>query len=436
MGQGLKRRRRGAWWALVATVALAHWLLPREIANWAPRWDGHSGMPERFALEGLTELRATVIRAPAPGPRSTPAGGSSAAAPHRPAAATAPAPAPAPEPAASAPELAASAAAATAPDQAASAALAASAPMPVQMAEVSASAPIPGRGASAPAEAAANAPAASVTTLIASSASPSTAPGAPATAPYPGLGPGDDATPGFSWPAATRLRYNLTGFYRREVRGQAKVDWAKRGDRYQINLDVGVNVALIELFSRRMTSEGRITAQGLAPERYDEETRIAMRVPQRSGVRIEGGQVLLANGQREIAQAGLQDTVSQFVQLSWLFGNPEALRSGPPAPGTSFELPLALPNNFSVWVFDVQAPEVLKTPFGDIDVIRVVPRRKPALGRSVLLAETWLAPGYRYLPVRIRITEGTADGQPQSETYLDLTITRPPLLAEDIAQSP
>jgi hypothetical protein len=134
----------------------------------------------------------------------------------------------------------------------------------------------------------------------------------------------------------------------------------------------------------------------------------------------------LANGRREPAMLGMQDTVSQFVQLTWLF----ATRVTPPQAGSTVELPLALPQNASVWVFDVQEPQRLATPFGEIDTWHVVPRRKAHLGRSVLLAETWLAPAYRYLPVRIRITQASTDEAAQA-TYLDLTITQPPEWAQE-----
>ena len=61
-------------------------------------------------------------------------------------------------------------------------------------------------------------------------------------------------------------------------------------------------------------------------------------------------------------------------------------------------------------MFDVQEPEWLETPFGPVQAWHLIPRRKESLGRSVLMAETWLAPAYRYLPVRIRITHGGAGG--------------------------
>jgi len=171
------------------------------------------------------------------------------------------------------------------------------------------------------------------------------------------------------------------------------------------------------LASRRMSSDGRITPEGLAPQRYDQETMIVLRDPVRSTVRFEGGQVLLANGRHVPHVAGVQDTVSQFVQMSWLFATqPERLRAG-----ERIELPLAMPRNVSIWAYEVQGEEFLHTPFGPVQAFHLKPLREPRAGGDMTV-DIWIAPQLRYLPVRFRI-------RPDPEAYFDLMLDRRPELA-------
>ncbi|MBY0468411.1 MAG: DUF3108 domain-containing protein, partial [Burkholderiaceae bacterium] len=266
----------------------------------------------------------------------------------------------------------------------------------------------PATAASAPAEpvvaVAAAAPAAPLPMVAAASA-----PAAPASA------PGADA---FDWPPSTRITYELTGNYRGEVYGSAQVDWVRVGERYQVHLDVVVGASFAPLYSRRMSSDGRLSDAGLAPERYDEESKAAFKDRKRASVTLEPESVLLNNGQRVERVPGVQDTASQFVQLTYLFTRqPQLLR-----PGGTIELPLALPRRMSVWTYDIRESEPVYTPIGPIDAIPLQPRRESRKGDE-LSATVWFAPSLQYLPVRIRIQQDT-------ETYIDLMIKRRPQLVQ------
>jgi len=50
------------------------------------------------------------------------------------------------------------------------------------------------------------------------------------------------------------------------------VDWLREGERYQVHLDVLVGPSFAPIVQRRMSSDGTITAEGLTPRRYDEQT--------------------------------------------------------------------------------------------------------------------------------------------------------------------
>jgi len=221
------------------------------------------------------------------------------------------------------------------------------------------------------------------------------------------------AVEGFRWPASTRLTYTLVGYYRGDVNGSASVEWIRQGERYQVHLDVSVP----PLLSRHMSSEGRLTAEGLYPERFDQDSKVAFRARQVQTMRFEPDAIVLADGRRTERPPGLQDTTSQFVQLTYLFTQrPELLVAG-----SSVEVPLALPRRLDRWVYDVQGAETLSTPIGNIDTMYLKPRRaNPKDGD--LSAEIWIAPSLQYLPVRIRMRQ-------DADTFLDLIIDRKPQLA-------
>jgi len=225
------------------------------------------------------------------------------------------------------------------------------------------------------------------------------------------------SAPPFEWPVSTRMRYLLTGNVRGEVSGQAQVEWIRVGQRYQVHLDVIVGMKIAPLGSRRMSSDGDITPEGLAPRRYDQETKLAFNDPSRATVRFEGERVLLATGAVVPRWPGAQDTASQFVQLSYLFATrPDQLRTG-----NSVEIPLAMPRNLTSWVYDVLEEETLYTSFGEVQAFHLKPRREPRAGGD-MTTEIWIAPGLRYLPVRFRI-------RPDPDSFFDLMLDRRPELA-------
>jgi len=359
--------RRAGFVVLAVVVALLHLALTRELADRLGSIDPAGAMPKRMEA---TYVRVIEPEAP---PTLAPF---AAAAPVAPRAARVASP----------------------PARAASAAE----PVPEVVAEAAPSEPPVAEAAevlpaiSAVADTAASAPA------VAAAASDS----APAAGPV-----------AFEWPLSTRVSYILTGNYRGELSGSAQVEWLRQGDRYQVHLDLVAGPEFAPIFSRRMSSEGRIEASGLAPERYDEDTQAILRERRRATVTFESDAVVLANGQRRERLAGVQDTASQFVQFSFLFSTrPDLLKVG-----NTFELPLALPRGMTPWIYDVVAEDTLATPFGPLAAYHLKPRR-PVRKNGELTAEIWFAPELHYLPVRIRIEQ-------DATTFIDLMIARKPEVA-------
>ncbi|KQU74839.1 MULTISPECIES: DUF3108 domain-containing protein [unclassified Rhizobacter] len=359
-------RRRAALLALVLGVLGVHGCVTRQLAD---RMGAFSvaPMPQRLQVAYVRELQPTVPVAVVPAPKPPP--------PKRMARAAAAAPAlPSPvEPAASA--------------------------VPVEPVPE----PVPEIVATAEPEPAASAPAAAAS--------------APLPEPSPvAVDSAASAPAAFEWPGSTRLSYVLTGNFRGHVDGEAQVEWIRDGNRYQVNVDVVIGLSFAPTASRRLTSEGQLTADGLYPTRYDQLTHVMLRDDQRVSMQLLPDAVVLANGQRRIRWPGVQDTASQFVQLTWLFTTqPQKLRTG-----ESVEIPLALPFRVEPWTYDVLEEETLYTDFGEVPAFRVKPRRQPRGGD--LIPEMWIAPSMRYLPLRIRIHQ-------DADTWVDLMIRRKPELA-------
>ena len=239
----------------------------------------------------------------------------------------------------------------------------------------------------------------------------------PALAAAPASSPASDAAPtAFEWPASTRMSYLLTGNVQGPVEGSAQVEWIRAGSRYQVHLDLVVGPSFAPVATRRMSSDGEITEQGLVPHRFDQQTRAFGTDRGRATVLFEPDGVVLANGERQATVPGVQDTASQFVQLTYVFSTrPDLLRIG----GT-VDIPLALPHKVDVWTYDVVEEELLYTNFGPLPSIHIKPRRAPKPGS--LTAEIWFAPQLRYLPVRILIRQ-------TEQTYVDLLIEKRPQMS-------
>jgi hypothetical protein len=237
-------------------------------------------------------------------------------------------------------------------------------------------------------------------------------------------------SPAFEWPPSTRLSYLLTGNYQGPVEGQASVEWRLAGERYQVEVEVSVGPFFAPIVSRTSLSDGLVTPEGLAPRRYEEETRVAFRAPRRLSLALGPERLRLASGAEPARPPGLQDTASQFVQMTWLFTvQPERLREG-----ELIRFPLALPRQVLDWTYEVGAEVTLETPVGPLPAWHVRPRPPAGPGTgtatgAVLLVEFWVAPTLQYLPVRVIIRQ-------DPQTFVDLLLRSVPQQAERAASAP
>lgn len=204
-----------------------------------------------------------------------------------------------------------------------------------------------------------------------------------------------------AWPPSTRLSYSLLGYFRGDLHGSARVQWQRTGDQYQAQVAVSVGLFL----DMRMTSQGRITPERLWPVAYQEDRRSKKRL-----VRMGDQQVVLDNGTTLPRPAALQDTASQFVQLSQDFASGrQAL-----AVGKVIQVTLARPGGVDAWTYDVAALDTLATAMGPVQAYHLRPRPLADAKGSVAV-DMWFAPALRYQPARIRLTLNP-------ETWLELTL--------------
>jgi hypothetical protein len=205
-----------------------------------------------------------------------------------------------------------------------------------------------------------------------------------------------------SWPTDTRLNYRLGGSFRGPLFGDARVQWQREGDRYQVRLDIRIQVFGTQV----LTSQGEVTPEGLVPRAYEE-----LRPGKRRTARIGDEVVTLDNGRTLPRPPGVQDTASQFVELTHRFATGrERLEVG-----RTVAVWLARPGGVDRWIYDIVAKEILQTPtLGPIEAFHLKPRPIPQ-ARGNIMAEMWFAPNLLYLPVRIKVTMG-------DEAWLDLLV--------------
>jgi hypothetical protein len=192
-------------------------------------------------------------------------------------------------------------------------------------------------------------------------------------------------------PPSMRLRYTVDAQARGiSLTGEGELLWRHDGNQYEARLQVSAPFVT----TRVQTSTGRITAEGLQPQRFSDKTR------QEEATHFERdkGKLVFSRNRPEAALlAGAQDRLSVVLQLA-------ALLAGDPArypPGSSIAIPTAGTRDAETWTFTVEAEEDLQLPGGAVRGLKL--QRLPRRDYDYLL-ELWLAPSLDYAPVRLRLT--------------------------------
>ena len=110
---------------------------------------------------------------------------------------------------------------------------------------------------------------------------------------------------------------------------------------------------------------------------------------------------------------GVQDTASQFVELSHRFASGKDVLEV----GRNVSFWMARPGAVDLWTYDIVGKEMLQSAdLGSFEAFHLKPR-PIANPRGNITAEMWFAPSLQYLPVRIRVSMG-------SEAHVDLLVDK------------
>lgn len=184
--------------------------------------------------------------------------------------------------------------------------------------------------------------------------------------------------------------------------GRTIQSWQISGDHYRLT-SVSETTGLAAVFSRQRIayeSFGRLTARGLRPERFTNE-RVRSGNSEKAAADFDWGKATVALGnppQHVAAPADAQDIVSFMYQLGL----------APLTPGR-IEVPVTTGWKLERYELDIGIEEMLETPFG---ALRAVPVKQVRRAEQETI-ELWLAPAYRWLPVRIRFFN--REGEPSGE---------------------
>lgn len=215
---------------------------------------------------------------------------------------------------------------------------------------------------------------------------------------------------------ATRLAPPQTlGFDLRRglLSGHAVLSWhvdagGTPGAAYTLGL--AARVAGVALLTQ--SSEGRIDAAGLAPQRFTDQ-------------RLRGS-ARAANFQRARGLIGFSGPPVEYPllpgvqdRLSWMVQLPAIVDAAPWLAATGEHITLAVVGargDAAVWVFRFEAAEPVATSTGEVAALKFV--RVPRKPHDTQ-AEVWLDPAQHHLPVRARI------GNPPDGEVLDLLRSAP-----------
>ncbi len=209
-----------------------------------------------------------------------------------------------------------------------------------------------------------------------------------------------------SVPGPVRLHYKVTAQARGiSLKGEGELQWRHDGRTYEAVLQV--SAALLP--KRIQRSSGRITAQGLEPDRFSDRSRHE----EAAHFERDQGKVSFSSNRPDAAlEAGAQDRLSVTLQLgAMIAGDPKKF-----PPGTSIAIQTASTRDAESWVFMVEETETLQLPGGAVPAVRLIRSPRKEFDQKI---ELWLAPGMDYVPVRVRLTQPNGDWVDQQWSSTD-----------------
>ena len=224
-------------------------------------------------------------------------------------------------------------------------------------------------------------------TSNASSTSAASSP-SPASAP---LAPGGEK---FALPPSAHIRYDT--FYNGVQNQAGTLRWTTDGAHYQ--MVVSMTLPFVGTYS--FTSEGRVDAFGLAPQRYVEQRGRRGTDTTRFERDTQPGHIAFSRSPQIVPLSdGAQDRFSMVMQLASLVrGNPLAY-----TPGVTRQFFVADSDSGETWPIEMIGTESVQTRQGFVDALHFM--RLPRRNGDRRRIDVWLCPMLDYLPVRLVQTE-------------------------------
>lgn len=201
------------------------------------------------------------------------------------------------------------------------------------------------------------------------------------------------ATP-WRQPAAAILKFTVQGKVKKlPFKTTAQLDWRPQGGRYEAAQEVQIPI----VGSRRQSSVGSISTQGLAPEIFIDRSRKEYSTT----FDAQAGNIRFSRNNETIPLVpGTQDRLSAFFQVAGMIAAAPKLYPS----GTQITVMAASSRRVSPWIFTVRGTENLKLPAGSMAAIKLEHNSENNDAEG-LQSALWLAPSLQYLPVRIRMLE-------------------------------
>lgn len=219
----------------------------------------------------------------------------------------------------------------------------------------------------------------------------------------------------FAFPAAGRFEFNAIQTKGAQTQTAfGTLDWATDGNTYQLQLES--KAAIFSVF--RQTSVGRLSANGLQPERFSDKR--FNRSERATHFQRDKGIISFANNKPNAPLlSGAQDQLSMMLQLSGIVGgNPAQAQAQ-----RSIQLQVASTDEADLWVFSVEGVQTIVLPAGTTTALHLVRAPRKEFDRRV---ELWLAPSLDYMPVRLKQTEQNGD-------TLDLLLRSPSVRMPEVS---
>jgi outer membrane biosynthesis protein TonB len=238
------------------------------------------------------------------------------------------------------------------------------------------------------------------------------APSAPALPPPTAPGPRVSTA---HLPADGQLDYQVKGQYKGlNYNASGELTWHFEAERYEAQSTVKAFL----LGSRVHTSVGRVTPQGLAPERFGDRSR----TEKAAHFDYEAKRIRYSRNSADAALLpGTQDQLSVSLQLALM------LQAQPSAyvEGQALSLPVSNASYTEDWKFQIGPMTELELPAGTVTARLLTRSPRREFDKTL---QVWLAPAVGYLPVRLRITEHNGD-------FVDQLLDTLPAMAQPTVQA-